>query len=178
MDALLKLGADEKLKTTDGKMASDLVGRPIYHHEHVDDDHWDVADPGQAELVHTLLARAPAERAWRRRGLFLMCCSRHGRAKERGFGSNQAQELGLVASVPEVVAMLRDDGYKIAKLVKVDAGCVGGQQECSSDDRGGRMTSDAGLDETRVAAGKLRALVTRVLNLEEEGLFRAIVLFL
>lgn len=177
MDALLKWGADEKLKATNGKIASDLVGKLHVHHV---ENHWEVTDPEQKNLVQTLLARAPAERAWRRRGLFLMCCSRHGRAKERGSGGTQPKHMGLVASHPDaVVAMLRGDGIISAKLAKIADDRVGGQREDSSCDGGEGMADDlAGLGDGKNDAGNLHTLVARVLHLEEEGIFRAIVCFL
>lgn len=175
MDALLKRDANEKLKTTAGEIASDLVGKLLYQHV---EEQSEPTDPGHVQLVHTLLARAPAERAWRRRGLFLMCCSCRVRAKERGSVNSRAQVLGLEAFHPDAATVPCGDG-KSAKLAKVGADCVGGQRGRSSGSGGRVMACDlAGLDGKKTAAGNFHALVARVLHLEEEGLFRAIVFFL
>lgn len=176
MDALLKRDANEKLKTVEGESVSDFVGKK---HHNLNGER---QAKEQRQLVRTLLARAPAERAWRRRGLFLMCCSRRGRAKGGMSASNQAQDLGLVVSRSDAAAMPCGDGNN-RKLAKVNADCVGGtvggQREGSGGYGGGGMADDlAALDERRAAAGNWHEVVARVLHLQEEGLFRAIVCFL
>lgn len=63
VDFLLRSGADETMLNTSNETAADVVG----HREHEDDTEENM------ERVRELLANAPADRAWRRRGLLLLC---------------------------------------------------------------------------------------------------------
>lgn len=62
VDLLLALGADETIVCSGGKTARDLVNTRGIH----------MRVPGDDERVLALLARAPANRAWRRRGLLVL----------------------------------------------------------------------------------------------------------
>lgn len=67
VDLLLKSGADETIANADGRTAIDVVGTA----EGCGDiDHQGI------DRVCDLLANAPADRAWRRRGLLLLCVTR------------------------------------------------------------------------------------------------------
>lgn len=60
---LLRWGADETIVCTRGKTAAEWIGtRRVF-----------TKVPGDDERVRGLLARAPADRAWRRRGLLVLC---------------------------------------------------------------------------------------------------------
>ncbi|CAM9705622.1 unnamed protein product [Ectocarpus fasciculatus] len=63
VDLLLRWGADETIVSKQGEMAADMIGTRMGHR----------TVPGDEERVRSLLARAPAERAWRRRGLLVLC---------------------------------------------------------------------------------------------------------
>ncbi|CAM9361966.1 unnamed protein product, partial [Laminaria digitata] len=60
VDLLLRWGADESELNRGGKTAVQVVG-----------------DTADADRVRELLANAPADRAWRRRGLLLLCLARN-----------------------------------------------------------------------------------------------------
>ncbi len=62
VDFLLRSGANETILDSDGKTAADIVGEGVYEMVR-----WDV------ERVRKLLANAPADRAWRRRGCLVLC---------------------------------------------------------------------------------------------------------
>lgn len=68
VDFLLRSGADETVVNRSNETAADVVGR----REHEDDTKENM------EGVRRLLANAPADRAWRRRGLLLLCIARYG----------------------------------------------------------------------------------------------------
>ena len=67
IDFLLKSGAEESMVNRNNEAPSDVVGQ----RGHEDDTEENM---GQ---VRTLLANAPADRAWRRRGLLLLCIARY-----------------------------------------------------------------------------------------------------
>ena len=66
VNLLLRAGADETLLDGAGNSAADMVEWG----QDNDDDEW-VED--EADGVRQLLANAPADRAWRRRGYLVMC---------------------------------------------------------------------------------------------------------
>ncbi len=63
VDLLLRRGADEKAVDREGKAAADMIGSFVEHNSVAED----------VERVRRLLANAPADRAWRRRGFLAMC---------------------------------------------------------------------------------------------------------
>ncbi|CAM9383207.1 unnamed protein product [Pylaiella littoralis] len=64
VDILLRRGADEKLTNSNGKTAGDVVGLALED---------DISLAEDVERVRKLLANAPVDRAWRRRGFLVMC---------------------------------------------------------------------------------------------------------
>lgn len=70
---LLRWGADETALDGDGKTPADLVN--------LNGDCDEPLSPEDVERVRLLLARAPAQRAWRRRGWLVMLVSRSLRAR-------------------------------------------------------------------------------------------------
>ncbi|CAN0232581.1 unnamed protein product [Ectocarpus sp. 8 AP-2014] len=63
MDLLLRWGADETIVSKQGKTASGEIGTRRFLR----------TVTGDEERARSLLARAPADRAWRRRGLLVLC---------------------------------------------------------------------------------------------------------
>lgn len=88
VDLLLKWGADESELDNDGKTAAEVVGADV-------SEEWSLA--ADADRVLELLARAPANRAWRRHGLLLMCLARERRRRRRGRKSGGKGKEGLPA---------------------------------------------------------------------------------
>ena len=64
VESLLERGADETITTVDGSSVADLVGVFVEARN---------SRTEEVERVRRLLAKAPAERAWRRRGFLTMC---------------------------------------------------------------------------------------------------------
>ena len=64
VDLLLRRGADEKALTNGGETAADLIGSQVEEHDSLAED---------VDRVRKLLANAPADRAWRRRGFLVLC---------------------------------------------------------------------------------------------------------
>lgn len=81
---LLRFGADETMVDGEGKTAADHAGRfpmrmPYDIEENVD------------RVIKLLLANAPADRAWRRRGLLLLCVARRRRERLQSTRINSVQ---------------------------------------------------------------------------------------
>ncbi len=89
VDLLLRWGADENVVCDSGRTAEEMVGT-----ERVNPFH---AVPENVERVRGLLARAPADRAWRRRALLVMCRAYPDRVRLGGdMASLTATIVGLV----------------------------------------------------------------------------------
>eukprot|EP00903_Cladosiphon_okamuranus_P022671 g20864.t1 len=63
-DSLLRAGADETLINEDGRSAADLIAEDVEEEDRLVED---------VERMRDLLANAPADRAWRRRGYLALC---------------------------------------------------------------------------------------------------------
>ncbi|CAM9441344.1 unnamed protein product, partial [Ectocarpus sp. 12 AP-2014] len=83
VDLLLRWGADETIVSKRGETAADRIGTHRNYRTELGDD----------ERARSLLARAPAHRAWRRRGLLVLCRAHPDRLQ---LGGDLA---GLVAGV-------------------------------------------------------------------------------
>eukprot|EP00903_Cladosiphon_okamuranus_P009132 g8725.t1 len=64
VDALLRAAADETIANHEGRKASNIIGVFVDEDRRLADD---------VECVRRLLANAPADRAWRRRGYLVLC---------------------------------------------------------------------------------------------------------
>eukprot|EP00903_Cladosiphon_okamuranus_P009133 g8726.t1 len=64
VDALLREGADQTIVAHERPKASGFIGK------YAEEDH---RLAGDVERMHRLLANAPADRAWRRRGYLVLC---------------------------------------------------------------------------------------------------------
>ncbi|CAM9548400.1 unnamed protein product [Ectocarpus fasciculatus] len=173
VDLLLRWGASETALTTDGKIPSDFLemsaegvaggGVPAGHTVR------EVEGEMQRALV--LLARAPADRAWRRRCWLVMLRARAGREREARSSSSTSGSDRTEAAGRTLVG--HDEGDGSNKVGKMDAG--GSGSGSMDGERGG-----AGRAGRRTAAeeGSLRGLVPALLDVESEGVFRTIVCFL
>ena len=141
VDSLLRFGADETISSARGNTAANVKrSRPKRFLP------WDF------ERVLRLLANAPADRAWRRRGYLVLCRSYPDRIR-------LMQETSSAASS----GVVRRNGGG-AKLPTTEAsGCIGPM--------GGGVVD--------VGAGRgWSSVVQMVLGLREEGVFRTIVGYL
>lgn len=91
VDALLRSGADETIKNADGVVAADIVGEWVDEQDRVAEDF---------ELVSKLLKNAPADRAWRRRGLFVLYRAHPDRVQLTQNGTNRIPVLHQERSRP------------------------------------------------------------------------------
>ncbi|CAM9744400.1 unnamed protein product [Ectocarpus fasciculatus] len=98
VDLLLRWGADETIVSKRGETAADRIGsRRLFR-----------AVPGDDERVRSLLARAPAERAWRRRGLLVLCRAHPNRLQ---LGGDLAGLVSRVVGLEEVGVFRTIVGY-------------------------------------------------------------------
>ncbi len=141
VDQLLRSGADETILDEWGETAADAVARDVGEEYRVAEDE---------ERVHKLLADAPADRAWRRRGYLVMCRAHPDRVQHLQENSS---------THASVARQTRHDG----KLQRP------GTSSCN-DGKG------AIVDGT--IAGSWGCAATRVLRLQEEGIFRMILGYL
>eukprot|EP00752_Nemacystus_decipiens_P010695 g9525.t1 len=135
VDYLLRAGADETIANGQGHRASDVIGGLVRGEHRVAED---------VKRVRKLLANAPADRAWRRRGYLVLCRAHPDRLQEKQVvgGTHHTN----VARRPRN----RDD------LVRAD-------------DSTGDNTVGAG------AVGEWTVVVSKVLFLQQEDVFRTIV---
>lgn len=139
---LLRWGADETMRNANGCTPEDMLGDNVDESEVVAEE---------VERVKALLLRAPAERAWRRRGLLVLCRAYPDRVRPvRQHRKRPPDETARTTAAPKTRSR--------AKRAAAEAGSAGRQE-------GG------GGGDWRSAAGW-------VLGLEEEGLFRTIVGYL
>lgn len=84
VDLLLRSGADEAIADEDGNIAAGMVGRVVEGKSRLADD---------IKRVRELLANAPADRAWRRRGYLVLCRAYPERVKRGQEGSSTTARL-------------------------------------------------------------------------------------
>ena len=155
LETLLRAGADETIVDDDGQAPVDVVGKWYMEDKSVDRDEQRAlaASTLRAASVKRLLLRAPADRAWRRRALWVMCRAHPDKVR-----------LALEVSRAK---RARADGIGTAAA---DAGERGGGGGGGGEESGGATHGTSADDIGRVAA--------RVLGLQEEGIFRHVVGFL
>lgn len=78
VNRMLIWGAEEKFVDNDGQTAADLIGREVDGNE---------LTPEEFERVQKLLESAPADKAWRRRGLMVLCRAHPDRLRLTAEGS-------------------------------------------------------------------------------------------
>lgn len=155
---LLRWGADETSIDSDGESAEELIGRALMpdYRQHLAED---------MERLRRLLVRAPADRAWRRRGLLVMC---RAFLDKDGFGSISNQPLS-----DEVDEAASEDGTN--KHGKTE-GSVGSKADSDVDTT---SKATASIETTGAEAScRLRGVEAWVINLEQDELFRLIISFL
>lgn len=138
---LLRWGADETMQNAHGHTPEEKLGLNLDESEVVEEE---------VERVKMLLRRAPAERAWRRRGLLVLCRAHPDRVQLTRHHRRRSTEDSIRTSAPKTRSR--------ARKAAAEAGGAGHEQGCEG--------------------GSLSRAVGWVLGLEEEGLFRTIVGYL
>eukprot|EP00903_Cladosiphon_okamuranus_P018105 g16662.t1 len=170
VDLLLKHGADETALDKNGDRPVDKLDIPLDEEELGDSP---PCAQDEVERARLRIARASADRAWRRRSWLVMLRSRAAKAtgEEQGRtieGCNAVE--GLVRTAP--MAGLCGQGCQerggVGKLGWVQHGVPGGTAGCSI----------GFVEEAVQAASSLSAVVDVLVGLSSEGLFRAVVIFL
>ena len=165
VDLLLRWGADETALDNHDETPADVLAHVPYYYENR-------SPIGEVERVRLLLARAPADRAWRRRGWLVMVRSRT--LKERGCRDNARNDVGSSSNAA------RDLTGEVCKIARTH-GAAGGAVE---HDTHGRLDTGSSRVEGEVGAGAgaesggLRGMVALLVGLEVEGIFRTAVGFL
>ena len=163
VDLLLRWGADETIADEDGHIAADMMGRAVEEKHRV---------AGGVERVRELLANAPADRAWRRRGYLALCRKHPDRLRlPRQDNATVAAAAAAAASARAGATSRLRSGAKLARMEAASGGGGGGGGSSSS-------TATAGSGANRRGCGDWTDVVTRVLTLQEEGIFRAVVGYL
>lgn len=164
VNLLLTCGSDETAVNPDGRTAAGIVGHHIEY----------AACPLKKEdvdRVRELLANAPADRAWRRRGFLVLCKARFLRANSRS-GSSSIISSSESSNSSQV---LHDNHV---------SGCSSdswlGERERREEQGEGLLGGGMAKDQVEKVAPEVsfRIAVVRMLELSEEGLFRNIVGFL
>lgn len=146
VELLLRWGADETLTTSDGRTAKgELLTSWL-----------DTSDP-LATSIWFMLARAPADRSWRRRGWLVLCRYCPGRVSltsETSAAADSVKDRG------------RGDGSaKVARTEREGDDSVAGE--------GGH--GEGAMD---ISMAELRSVVARVVRLRAGGIFRNVVGYL
>ena len=142
VDILLRSGADETVLDDNGAAAADVVAEDVEEEDRLAED---------VDRVHKLLANAPADRAWRRRGYLVLCRARPDRVQQTPESSRENTEVGRRT-------------HRGDKLARAEA--------LSFKEAVGRGVLD------KRAGGEWMDVVARVVGLQEEGIFRTIVGYL
>lgn len=156
---LLDFGADLTAVDDNGITLAEALGTSISPDSEDDGD----TLARKHERVRDMLARAPADRAWRRRS-WLVMCRRRSISQQHGIGATSTRQSieGLVSTPPD-----RGHRKKKAKTNEGDSVGVGGG--C---DRGEASSASAEPHE------EFEESMTAVFGLNEEGIFRTITSFL
>ena len=153
VDILLRAGADETAVNGEGKTPADVIGRRA--------DFWVANEDG--DKIRTLLVNAPRERAWSRRGFFLLCRAFPGRLRlQPGHSEGEAIE----GYSPKPCA---SDGPSFGRTTKKRASTAGARSGEEEQLAGGR---------TEEGAATVRTAMVRFIDLEADVVFRKIVEFL
>eukprot|EP00752_Nemacystus_decipiens_P007341 g6567.t1 len=145
VDSLLRSGADETIINDDGKAVMDVVGVLAGEELQASED---------LDRVRKLLAKAPADRAWRRRGYLVLCRAHPGKVR-------RLQDISSVYAGAGMARTPRNRAKKMGRTNKND--CSWAVEASGTDERCG--------EDWAVA-------MARVLGLQEEGIFRTIVVHL
>ena len=173
VDLLLRWGADETAVDDNGKTPAETLDLRLPGY----------LPPGESrcsqeeiDRVRTLLARAPADRAWRRRGWLVMLRSRTamaGSASREESSCETDDGVGVGSSASSAAAGgRRPEGRDHCKVARNE------RTERVDPKVPGKASTSEGLAETDGEGEGWNRLVASLLGLELEGVFRTVVGFL
>ena len=183
MDLLLRWGADETALDDDGKSPAELLN--VENEEYFEQLRvrvlFEPAKQDEINRAQILLARASADRAWRRRGWLVMLRSRSSMAMTGEGGESKFESSESMASVEYDGPRKTSSGVGSGAEAKGREGvpdCAAGQLGLAKE---GAMHTESG--EGCVVGGEggeegLRLGVLPLLGVGLEGVFRAVVGFL
>ena len=148
VDLLLRWGADEMTLDEDGQTAADALSEPNDEESQLSQD--------EIERVRLLLARAPADRGWRRRGWLVMVSAR------------VRKEVAARCDTKDSPTNADTACQKTRMRESRGEGTLGADESTRFGDESGAEGQGKGLG----------GVVTALLELELEGVFRTVVSFL
>ncbi|CAM9475030.1 unnamed protein product [Pylaiella littoralis] len=166
VNLLLRCGGDETAVNPEGRTASEIVG---HHMEYAACP----LEKAGVDRVRKLLANAPADRAWRRRGFLVLC--RAFRTKGRFLTTTTTRNESQNRKVLHDINVSGGNSYAWTgekERRQQQRGVIGSGMGSALENVPNKQVEKA------VSADSLRSVVVRVLELVEEGLFRNIVGFL
>lgn len=161
---LLHRGADESLRNISGQTCADVLGLGL--DEQAGGER---GDPLVRQRISVMLAKAPAERAWRRRSWIVLMRSRNTRSG--AWDAAEGTEMGKTTSD---VALKEADPTVVTKAVD------GGDEKhrCCGTENGERQDNTLASIYTGGTDNGLQVCVSWVVRAHEEGIFREVVSFL
>ncbi len=177
---LLNRGADESARNSNNETCADVLGHGLD-----EEAGGGRGDPGIRKQIAAMLARAPAERAWRRRSWIVMMRSREdlsafseddgieGGDKGKKPSSASSLALALVAAGGTVAARSSASGDGRDEKHR----CRAGKGGTGKEDTHVQGVDKDGANVLGLDTG-LQSCVTWVVRAQEEGIFREVVAFL
>lgn len=167
---LLQCGADESARNSTNKTCGEVLGNGLD-----EGPGGERGDPALRERISAMLAKAPAERNWRRRSWIVMMRVREALwMRDRHSGGNR--EGGRMVGDSSRGS---SEAVCEASATKTAVGGRDEKQRCREQGHadGGKEGVDGG-GATGVAEEGIRSCVAWVVRAQEEGIFREVVAFL
>ena len=179
VDLLLRWGADETVVDRDGNKAIDLVGSSLVEEDECCHREFEL------ERLRKLLENAPADRAWRRRGILALCRSFPERAQLSPVGDGAAAAAAAVTTTGTASASTVGSGSEAGVVVGSATGLGSGLGSGSGSDlglgSGLEMGSVSGSEATTqqqgdsdAANGRRKSVATEVETTEAETTAEAV----
>lgn len=172
VDLLLRWGADETASDKNGRTPAEFLFSTVLGDAQCSEE--------EVQRTRLLLARAPADRAWRRRCWLVMLRWQDSKAAAAAAAGSCSRGSG--GDVSTAAAGGRAGGesckVKIARTTSTGHSSLGRKNNGGDED--GDVDGDRDWEEAdaEIGGGDLRSVVVQLLGLEVEGVFRTVVGFL
>lgn len=166
VETLLRWGADETAVDNEGSTAAEVVGADVEEGDRLTEDF---------ERVCELLARAPQDRAWRRRCLPVLCVARARKMRSEFKSAAPLSTRKTVTRVSERDTRARTTGTAADGVPETGEGGEAGGFSIERESNNGTMGS---VQDRTKNAENFDIVVVVLLEIEDEGLLRKIVGFL